>query len=58
MASAAYIIAGLALTIAGLLLVPAPGPGWIVAFFGIGLISSEFKPIARAMDRAEVWLRA
>jgi UPF0716 family protein affecting phage T7 exclusion len=49
---------GIAITLAGLLLIPAPGPGFIIAFLGLGLLGSEFAPIARALDRAEVKARA
>ena len=56
-ASLAYIAVGLALAVGGLLLVPAPGPGWFVTFFGLGLLGSEFKPVAEALDRAEIRLR-
>jgi hypothetical protein len=55
--SLAYIAAGLVLAIGGLLLVPAPGPGWIVTFFGLGLLGSEFKPVAQALDGVEIRLR-
>ena len=55
--SLAYIVVGLALTAGGLLLVPAPGPGWLLVFFGLGLVGSEFKPVAEALDRTEIRLR-
>lgn len=48
---------GIAIALAGLLLVPLPGPGFIVAFLGLGLLGSEFAPIARALDWAEVKAR-
>ncbi len=48
---------GVAIALAGLLLVPAPGPGWIITFLGLGLLGSEFAPLARALDWAEVKLR-
>ncbi|HZG66049.1 MAG TPA: PGPGW domain-containing protein [Herpetosiphonaceae bacterium] len=56
-ASLAYIVGGLVLAVGGLLLVPAPGPGWLVTFFGLGLLGSEFEPVARALDSAEIRLR-
>ncbi len=56
-ASVAYIVVGLALAAGGLLLVPAPGPGWLVTFLGLGLLGSEFGPVARVLDSAEIRLR-
>ena len=56
-ASVAYIVVGLTLAAGGLLLVPAPGPGWLVTFFGLGLLGSEFGPLARVLDSAEIRLR-
>ena len=44
--------------VGGLIAVPGPGPGWVITFLGLGLISSEFRPVARFMDRAEMKLRA
>ncbi len=52
------IVLGIAIALVGLLLIPAPGPGFIVAFLGLGLLGSEFAPIARALDWAEVKVRA
>ena len=52
------IVLGIALIAVGVLLVPAPGPGFIVAFVGLGLLGSEFAPTARALDWAEVKGRA
>ena len=51
------IVLGIAITLGGLFLVPAPGPGWIITFFGLGLLGSEFAPIARALDWIEVKAR-
>ncbi len=48
---------GLAIALAGLLLVPAPGPGWVITFLGLGLLGSEFAPLARALDWTEVRIR-
>ena len=56
--SAINMVLGIALVAAGVLLVPAPGPGFIVAFVGLGLLGSEFAPTARALDWAELKGRA
>ncbi len=52
------VVIGLAIALGGLFLVPAPGPGWIVTFLGLGLLGSEFAPIARALDWLELKGRA
>lgn len=48
---------GIALMLAGLLMLVIPGPGWITLFLGLGLVSGEFLPAARLMDRGEVKAR-
>jgi len=35
-------IVGAIVTIGGLVAVPAPGPGWLIVFIGIGILASEF----------------
>ena len=58
-------IVGGVLTGIGLLLVPLPGPGWLVVFLGLAVLGTEFrwaKRIAawlkRQLDRFWVWLKA
>jgi uncharacterized protein (TIGR02611 family) len=36
-------IVGAVITIGGLILVPAPGPGWVIVFVGIAILASEFE---------------
>ena len=38
--------------IAGLIMVPAPGPGWLVVFFGLLILASEFEFAQRWLDFA------
>lgn len=52
------IVGGIAIAIVGVILLPAPGPGTLIIFAGLGLLGSEFLPIARALDWAELRLRA
>ena len=47
-------IVGGIVTIAGLIAVPAPGPGWLIVFLGIGILASEFERAQRVLD----WGRA
>jgi uncharacterized protein (TIGR02611 family) len=41
---------GVALTVGGLLLVPLPGPGWLIVFGGLAVLATEFDPARRALD--------
>ena len=51
-------IAGGALVLLGLVMVPLPGPGIPVVIAGIVLLSTEFEWAARARDRGrELWAR-
>ena len=43
-------VVGAVVTIAGLIMVPAPGPGWFVVFFGLLILSSEFEFAQRLLD--------
>ena len=58
-------IVGGGLAILGLLLVPLPGPGWLVVFLGLAVLGTEFhwaRRIAgwlkRMLDRFWAWWRA
>ena len=53
------------LAIGGLLLVPLPGPGWLVVFLGLAVLGTEFRWARRAaawlkrmLDRFWIWWRA
>lgn len=56
---AAVALLGLVIVVAGLALVPLPGPGWLVVLFGIVVWASEFAWAARLRDwvthRLSVW---
>ena len=43
-------IVGTIVTVAGLVAVPAPGPGWLIVFVGIGILASEFEWAQRVLD--------
>lgn len=47
---AAVAVAGLLVVLAGLALVPLPGPGWVVVFVGVAIWASEFAWAARLRD--------
>ncbi|NHN56946.1 TIGR02611 family protein [Calidifontibacter sp. DB0510] len=42
-------IVGAAVTIGGLIAVPAPGPGWLIVFVGLGILATEFVWAARLL---------
>ena len=51
------IVGGIAIALAGLFLVPFPGPGSVIILVGLGLLGREFLPVAYSLDWAEVRLR-
>jgi uncharacterized protein (TIGR02611 family) len=51
------IVIGVAIVAAGLILLPAPGPGMLVVALGFGLLAREFLIVARALDWIEPKLR-
>lgn len=58
-------VVGGILAVGGLLLVPLPGPGWLVVFVGLAVLGTEFRWAARAagwlkrmLDRFWTWWRA
>lgn len=52
-----YIGLGVVVVAAGIFFLPAPGPGMVILALGAGLIAQEFRPIARALDWAELKIR-
>ncbi|MDQ3815305.1 MAG: PGPGW domain-containing protein [Armatimonadota bacterium] len=52
------IIGGLVVVLAGIFFVPAPGPGSAIIVLGLGLLGSEFLPVARFVDASEIKARA
>lgn len=62
---AAVGVFGGVLTVGGLLLVPLPGPGWLVVFLGLAVLGTEFhwarrvaQWLKRQLDRFWTWWRA
>jgi uncharacterized protein (TIGR02611 family) len=53
-----YLTLGAALLVIGIILMPAPGPGMLVAFIGAGMLADESLFAARALDAAELKIRA
>jgi len=51
-------ILGLAIVVLGLIMVPFPGPGWLVVFLGLAVWASEFEWAQRLLQRARRTLKA
>ncbi len=43
-------VLGTAIVLGGLVLVPLPGPGWLIVFAGLALLSTEFAWAGRLLD--------
>ncbi len=43
---------GAVITIGGLVLIPAPGPGWLIVFLGLAVLASEFEWADRLLGYA------
>ncbi|GLZ33414.1 TIGR02611 family protein [Lentzea sp. NBRC 105346] len=46
------VVGGLVL-IAGILMIPYPGPGWLVVFFGLAILATEFEWAGRVLKFAK-----
>lgn len=53
----ANAVGGLVVVLLGIVFIPVPGPGWVVLFLGLGLLSGDYLPLARVLDRAEFRVR-
>lgn len=47
-------VLGVAVIAIGIVLLPLPGPGWLIIFGGLGLLATEFEWAARLLR----WVRA
>ena len=52
-----YLVGGPALIVAGFVLVPPPGPSYIIIVMGLWMLAGELLILARFFDRVEVRLR-
>lgn len=46
-------VLGTAIIIVGIILLPFPGPGWLVIFLGLGVLATEFAWASRLLDYAK-----
>ncbi|GAA3821674.1 hypothetical protein GCM10022226_47450 [Sphaerisporangium flaviroseum] len=51
-------VVGAALVIGGLLLVPLPGPGWLIVFAGLAVLATEFAWAHRLLEYGKKTLSA
>ena len=45
---------GPVVVVIGLILIPLPGPGWLIVFVGLAIMAPEFEPAERLLN----WARA
>ena len=50
-------VVGVVLVVGGLILVPLPGPGWLIVILGLVVLASEFTWAERLLDRVRRALR-
>jgi uncharacterized protein (TIGR02611 family) len=51
-------VAGVATIAVGIVLLPLPGPGWVIIFAGLGLLGSEYEWAARLLRRTRGLVRS
>jgi uncharacterized protein (TIGR02611 family) len=52
-----FLAGGASIVVVGIILLPAPGPGWLVIFVGLGLLAQESLAIAKGLDALELRVR-
>jgi uncharacterized protein (TIGR02611 family) len=50
-------IGGVAVIVIGVILLPLPGPGWLIIFGGLGILATEYEWAARLLRFARDQLR-
>jgi uncharacterized protein (TIGR02611 family) len=51
-------VAGVAVVVIGIVLLPLPGPGWFVIFAGLGILATEYEWAARLLRYARAKVSA
>ena len=54
----ARCVCGVLTVLVGIVLIPLPGPGWLIVGFGMTLLAQESRPLADFCDRVENRFRA
>jgi uncharacterized protein (TIGR02611 family) len=47
---ASFATAGIAVILLGLVLIPLPGPGWLIVAIGVGMLALEFDRAERVLE--------
>ncbi len=47
---------GLVIVVGGVILLPLPGPGWLIIFLGIGVWATEFTWASRLLSRVRTFV--
>ena len=50
-------VVGVGIVVLGFVLLPAPGPGWLIIFAGLGVLASEFEWAQRVLEFAKKHVR-
>ena len=58
LAKCVTLVAGVVVFLVGLVLMPLPGPGTLVALLGASLLAKEFQGAAKGLDWLEVRIRS
>ena len=53
----AVAVIGTAVVVGGIVLIPLPGPGWLIVFGGLAILSTEFEWAGRLLDFARRQVR-
>ena len=53
----AVFIVGLLIIVVGLLLIPFPGPGWLIVIAGLAIWATEFEKAQRVLEFVKSYLR-
>jgi uncharacterized protein (TIGR02611 family) len=47
----AFALIGVLLILLGIVLIPLPGPGWLIVALGVGMLALEFDRMERLLER-------
>jgi uncharacterized protein (TIGR02611 family) len=53
----AVAVIGAAVVVGGIVLIPLPGPGWLIVFGGLAILATEFEWAGRLLDFARRQVR-
>ncbi|WAX57692.1 TIGR02611 family protein [Jatrophihabitans cynanchi] len=51
-------LVGVAIIVLGIILLPLPGPGWLIIFAGLGLLATEYAWASRLLQRTRRYVLA